>query len=128
MSFLGNLFPLVKLLDDLNIISIRGFQMNIAFQRFLYYKTEMRALGAITIIIFAFVFMFFECHCKHLLGLLYLHANFRQVGKLHRRAVFDDQGFQIKAIKVEVPFFYFDAFLGEMKCLFYQVKVRVGDR
>jgi hypothetical protein len=61
----------------------------------------MRALGAITIKVFAFVFMLLESSIKHLLRLFDLHTDLRQIGQLHRRAVFIYQSFYIKSIEFE---------------------------
>ena len=72
---------LIQLIDDLNIICIRSFQMNFMLKRLLYHKTKMRTLGTITIMIFPFVIVFLECLLEQVFGLVDLGANFREIGK-----------------------------------------------
>ena len=99
--------------------------MYITFQRFLYYKTEMRTLGAITIKIFTLVLMFFKSRSKHGLCFFYLHTNLGQVGQFHRCAVFGNQRFQIKTIEIKIAFIHFYTFLGKIKSLFDEVEVGI---
>ena len=83
----------------------------------------MGTFGTVAIIVFAFVFMFFESIGKHLLCLIDLHPDFRKIGKLQRRAILINQGFKIKSVKMKIAVFHFKIFLGKIESLLHQVGV-----
>ena len=99
--------------------------MNILLQCFFHHKRKMRAFGAVTIIVFACILVFFKGRVKHFFCLLYLHADFGQVRKLHRCAVFVNKCLYVEAIKLQVFIFYFKTFLGKIKCLFYEIQIGI---
>jgi hypothetical protein len=99
--------------------------MDIMLQGFLHHKREMGALGAVAVEIIAFVLMLLESLGKHILGLIDLHPDFRQVRNFQRGTVFVYQRFDIKTIKMEITIFDFQTFLRKIKCLLDQVRIRV---
>jgi hypothetical protein len=69
--------------------------------------------------------VFFERLVKHGFRLIDLHTDLGQVGDLQRCTVLVDQGFDIKAIELEISILNVEAFLGKIECLLYQVGVSV---
>jgi hypothetical protein len=65
---------------------------------------------------------------KHLPRFFDLHTDFWQVGELHRRAIFIDQGFQVNTVVLEVIILYIKSFLGKIKGLIYQITVGIVHR
>ena len=99
--------------------------MNIMLQRFFHYKRKMTALRTIAIEVFAFVPVFLKSCIKHLLRLFDLHPDLRQIGQLHGRTVFINQGFQVKIVKLEVTVLQMKIFLRKVEGLMNQVGVRL---
>jgi hypothetical protein len=60
IGILGDLPSLIQLLDDLDVIRIRGLQVDIVLQRLFHDKGEMRTLRTIAIEIFTFIAMLFD--------------------------------------------------------------------
>jgi hypothetical protein len=81
----------IELLDDLDVVGIRGFEMNLAFERFLYHKAKMRTLGAIAIKVFALVLMFFKGGREHRFSLFDLHADLGQIRELKGGTMLRDE-------------------------------------
>ena len=99
--------------------------MHAVLQGFFDYKGERRALGAIAVIVLSVVTVLFNSIIKHLLSLVYLHAYFRQKGKLKRSPVFVNKALHVHAIELQVTVIYFKTLLGEAECLLYKVFVRI---
>ena len=99
--------------------------MDIVLQRFFHYEGEVRAFGAIAIVVFACVAVLFDGIGKHLFCLFDLHADLGQVSQLHGGAVLGNERFQIEPVKMKITVFYIEPFLGKVKGLFNQVGVRV---
>jgi hypothetical protein len=95
--------------------------MDTMLQRFFYHKAKVAAFGAVAIVVSAFVLVFLYGISKHLLGLVYLHANLWQVAYLQGRAILVYQVLQIHAIKLQVVVFYLKAVLGKVKSLVNKV-------
>jgi hypothetical protein len=85
----------------------------------------VRALGAVTIIVFAFIFVLFDGIGKHPLGFVDLHPDFWKIGQLHRRTILVDQAFDIKPVKEQVVVLYHKIFLRKVEGLVHQVGVTV---
>ena len=126
IGFLIDLPALVQTVDDLDIIRIGCFEMDIVFQCFFYDKREVRTLGAITIKIFPFVFVLFKSIFKHLLRLVDLHTDLGQIGQFHRRTILVDQRFQVEAIEFEITIIILvKPFLWKMESLVNQRSVGI---
>jgi hypothetical protein len=69
--------------------------------------------------------MFFHGGGKHLLCLVDLHPDLRQVRQLQRSAVLVDQRFQIEPVKLKIIVTDVETFLREIEGLFHQVGVGV---
>src|SRR5690606_15715944 len=66
-------FPfLIKLFDDLYIISKRGFNMHILLQCLLYYKRKVRAFSTVAVIILTIITVLSNGIIKYLFCLGYL--------------------------------------------------------
>ena len=85
----------------------------------------MRAFCTITIEIFSFITVLLHRRGKHLLGLVDLHPDLRQVGQFERGAVFIDQCLKIEPVKLKVMVLDIETFLREVERLLHQVGVRV---
>src|SRR5690349_17627623 len=90
-----------------------------------HHKTEMRALGAITIKILSLIFMFLKGGRKHLLRLFYLVSDLGQVTYFQRGAIFIDQSFYSNSIKLQVAIFHFKAFLRKIESLLNKVEIGI---
>jgi hypothetical protein len=99
--------------------------VDVAFERFFHYEAEVRAFGAITIIVFPFILVLLESCGKHFFSLVYLHADLGQVTYLQGGAVFVDERLYVNAVELQVTVFELEIFLGENKCLLYEVVVRI---
>ena len=128
MNILIDLFSFVKGIDDIDIVSVRSFQVNIVLQRFFYNEAEMRALGAIAVMVFAFVFVLFKCVLKQLLGLIDLHADLGEIRDLQRRAILIDQGFNIHIIVEQVLILQLESFLRKVEGLLYKAFISIIHR
>jgi hypothetical protein len=69
--------------------------------------------------------MLFHRGGKHLLCLVDLHPDLRQIRQLQRRAVLVDQRFEIDPIELKIAVIDFETFLGEVEGLFHQIGVGV---
>ena len=69
--------------------------------------------------------MLFNRLGEHIFRLIDLHTNLGQVRDFQGRSVLRDQGFDIKAVELEVPVLYMETFLGKIESLFYQVSVSI---
>ena len=99
--------------------------MNIILKGFFYDKGKVRALGTIAVVIFPLVLMLFDRIGKHLFGLIDLHADFGQIGQLHRSAILGDQCLQIEAIELKGILFNVKPVLGKVEGLLHQVGVGI---
>jgi hypothetical protein len=99
--------------------------VDILFKGLFHYETEMGTLGAVTIKIFAFIFMFLKGIREHGLGFFDLAADLRQVGQLQGCAVFGNKRPQIKSVEVKISIFNFNTFLWKIECLFDQVVIGI---
>ena len=124
-SILRDLLALVQLLDDIDIVGIGSFQVDIVLERLFDDKGEVGALGTITLKVFALIAMLLDRRGKHLFRFVDLHVDLRQVGELHRRTILVDQRFYIEAIKLKIVVLYFETLLREVKGLRHQVGVRI---
>jgi hypothetical protein len=88
-------------------------------------KGKMRAFGAVAIKILSFIAVPLYGIGEHFLRFPDLHTNLRQEGELHRSAVFVDQGFEVRTVKLQVIIFHFKTFLWEIEGLLHQVGVGV---
>lgn len=93
MYILGDLLLGIEFFNNLYIVGIGSLQVYLIFEGFFHHKTEMGALGTITIEIFTLVFMLFKRVGKHGFCLFDLHPDLGEVGQFHRGAVLGDQGF-----------------------------------
>src|SRR5438105_3976057 len=91
----------------------------------LHNKRKVRALGAITIKIFAIIAMLFNRIIKQFLRLRDLHPDLWQKGELEGRAILVYQFFHINSIKMEVIFFNIKAFLRKMEGLVDEISICV---
>ena len=85
----------------------------------------MGTLRTITIMVFAFVLMFFKSRGKHRLCFFYLHTDLGQVSQFQWCAVFGNKGFQVKTIEIKITLVHFNTFLGKIKSLLDEVVVGV---
>ena len=60
IGILCNLFPFVQVIDDLNIVGKRCFQVNIVLQGLFNNKRKMRTFGTVTIMVITFILMLFK--------------------------------------------------------------------
>jgi hypothetical protein len=96
------------------------------FEGFFHHERKMGALGAVTVIVLSLIFMFFERSGKHLFGLINLHPDLGQVGKLERGTVLFHVLHQVKAIEGEVSVLRVKSFLREIERLLDEVRIRVA--
>ena len=75
MNILGDLLFFIQFLDNIDIVGIRSFKMDLVFKRLFNHERKMRTLGTVAVKIFALVFVFFKRVGKHRFRLLYLHAD-----------------------------------------------------
>ena len=99
--------------------------MYFIFQRLLNDKRKMRAFCTITIVVFAFILMFFKSAGKHRLGFLYLHTDLRQVGQLQGGSILINQCFYVDAVILKIFIFNLKAVLRKVERLLYEILVRV---
>jgi hypothetical protein len=99
--------------------------MDIAFERFLYHKTEMRTLGAITVIIFTLVLVLFKGSGEHALGLFYLHTDLRKIGQLKGRAMLSNECLKVKTIEGKITFVDLNSLLGKIERLLDKIEIRI---
>jgi hypothetical protein len=99
--------------------------MHTMLQRLFYYKREVRAFGTIAIVIITIVLMPFNSIVKHLLGLIDLLTNFRQIRKLEGRTILVYQCLYIQPVELEIIIFYSKAFLRKIEGLMYEVGICV---
>jgi hypothetical protein len=125
MGLLGDLFLLVELVDDLDIIREGSLQMDIMLQCFMKDEGKMRTLGAVTIIILAFVFMLFHGMIEHGLRLVDLHTDLWKIGEFERGSVLVNQVTEVKAVELQATIFDLEAFLREIECLLDKVGVGI---
>jgi hypothetical protein len=97
--------------------------VDFVIEGFLDYKREVGALGAIAVIIFAFITVPLKGIGKHFFCLADLGSNLRKIGKLHRSPVFLNQGLDIDSIEFKIIILYVKIFLGKVKGLLHQIGV-----
>jgi hypothetical protein len=83
----------------------------------------MRTFGAITIIVFALVFVFLHRRTKPVFGTFDIARNLRQIGKLEGRTVLFYQFHQINVMKLKVVFVERKFFLREVISLIDEIGI-----
>ena len=93
-------------------------------QRFLYYKGEVRTLGAIAVKILAVILVLSDRIVEHFFRLIDLHPYFRQECHFKRRTVFFYQCADIHPVKLQgIVVIYVKSFLWKMEGLVYEISV-----
>jgi hypothetical protein len=95
------------------------------FERLFHHKREMRAFGAIAIIVLAFVTMLFDGIVEHFLGFLNLHSNFGQIGQFHGGPVLFNKILEIQSVEMQIRILGFKTFLWEVERLLHQIGVGI---
>jgi hypothetical protein len=83
----------------------------------------MRTLGAIAIVVFAFVFVLFHRIAKPVLGAFDVVGNGRQISKFERCAVLFDEFHQVDFVELEIVFVERKFLLRKIISLVDQVKI-----
>ena len=97
--------------------------MDVLLERFLYYEGEVRALGAIAVIVLPVVPMLFDGIVEHLLSFRHLLTNFWQIGKFERSTVLIYKLLNIQAVKEKVVVSYCEVLLGEVEGLLDEIGI-----
>ena len=115
----------VQGVDDVNVVSRGGFEMNVVFHRLFQHEREVARLGAVTIVVRAFVVDLRHRHVEHALGAVDLLRDLRQVRYLERRTVLFDQFHERDVMEIQLVVFDRELILREVERLFDEVDVLV---
>ena len=99
--------------------------MDVVLQGLLKYEGEVRALGAVAVVVVSLVVDLGHGHVEHPLGPLYLGGYFGQIRYLQRCAVLLDDVHHRDVVKIESPVFYAEFVLRKLEGLLDQIDVLV---
>ena len=80
----------VQGVDDVNVVSRGGFEMNVVFHRLFQHEREVTRLGTVAVVVCTLVIDLRHRYVEHALGPVDLLGDLRQVGYLERSAVLLD--------------------------------------
>ena len=112
--------------DNIDVKSRRSLNVHIVFEHLLEHKAEVRALGAIAVLILPLVVGLGHRHIEQHLGLLDLLADLGQIRNLERSAVLLDDVHQVDPVPQQIVSIEFELVLGPFKGLLDQVGVFVA--
>ena len=99
--------------------------MDVVLHGFPEHEFEMGTLGAVAIVVRAFVVRLCHRHVEHPLRPLYLRGYFRQIRYLQRSPVLVDYVHHVDVVKIEFPILYMELILRKFKGLLNQIDVLV---
>lgn len=121
-------FLRVQFLYKVDVECAGGLQIDVVLQSLFHNKAEMAALGAVAVVIAAFVVSLGDGDIEHPLGALDLGTNLRQIGYLERSAVLFDYFHQWDVVEIELAVLSPEFVLWEFKGLVNQVVIFVSHR
>ena len=107
------------------VVCRRRFQVDVVLHGLLQHEREMARLGAVTIVVRAFVVDLRHRHVEHALGAVDLLRDLRQVRYLERRTVLFDQFHERDVMEIQLVVFDRELILREVERLFDEVNVLV---
>ena len=115
----------VERIDYMYVVCRRRFQVDVVLHGLLQHEREMARLGAVTIVVRAFVVDLRHRHVEHALGAVDLLRDLRQVRYLERRTVLFDQFHERDVMEIQLVVFDRELILREVERLFDEVDVLV---
>lgn len=115
----------VQRIDDMDIVGRRRFEIDVVLERLLQHEREVRALGAIAIVIAAFIVNLGHRHIEQAFGALNLRSNLRQIGYLQRRSVLLDYVHQRNLVKIQFVVRHRKLILRKLESLLDQIDILI---
>ena len=115
----------VQRIDDMDIVGRRRFEIDVVLERLLQHEREVRALGAIAIVIATLVVDLGHRHIEQAFGALNLRSNLRQIGYLQRRSVLLDYVHQRNLVKIQFVVRHRKLILRKLESLLDQIDILV---
>ena len=109
----------------MDIVGRRRFEIDVVLERLLQHEREVRALGAIAIVIAAFIVNLGHRHIEQAFGALNLRSNLRQIGYLQRRSVLLDYVHQRNLVKIQFVVRHRKLILRKLESLLDQIDILI---
>lgn len=115
----------VEFLYEVDIECAGGFEIDVVFEGFFHDEAEVAALGAVAVVVGAFVVGLGDGDVEEPLGALNLGAYFGQIGDLQRGSVLLNDFHEGDVVEIEFAVFGAEFVLGEFERLVDQIVILV---
>ena len=113
----------VELLDEVDVECRGGLEVDVVFEGFFEDEAEVAGLGAVAVVVGAFVVGLGYSDVEHALGTLYLRGYFGQIGYLEGCPVLLDDFHEGDVVEVELAVFRAEFILRKIEGLVDQIVV-----